>query len=53
MMRKGDWSGGFTNGDGNSTYPYKVDSGQPRNVHELRAGNVHDGEANDSRNYEQ
>lgn len=45
------WSGGFTSPDGNCIHPYKVEGGQPRDIHEARESNVHEGEANDPRNY--
>lgn len=51
MMKYGPWSGGFTNGRGENIYPYKVEGGQPRDIHEARERNVHEGEANDPRNY--
>lgn len=46
------WDGGWTNSNGQNTYPYKVESGHSRTIHESREQNVHNGEANDRRNYE-
>lgn len=43
MMRKGDWSGGYTHGE-QDTYPYKVESGQTQDIHEGRERSVHEGE---------
>ena len=52
MQEHTTWDGGWTNQNGENTYPYKTDNSAPRDVHEAREANVHAGEANDARNYE-
>ena len=51
-IEKTNWSGGFKNSNGQNTYPYKVKSADRQTIHETREANVHNGEANDRRNYE-
>lgn len=50
MMEKGNWSGGFVDGDGDNVWPYKVEDG-PTDVHEVRHSSVVEGEMNDPQNY--
>lgn len=50
-LEKTTFDGGWTNSNGQNTYPYKAD-GETKGVHASREANVHNGEANDPRNYE-